>query len=457
MHFLPLLRSFRDRNDGGDRESTNSSGTITTTTNESSTANEIDKGKLFIIKSSSNNNLNNSLDPISHSKIYYSSSSSSSSSSSLVNAAQELTIVSSTSTPASLTSTVSITPLPLTVALLSANNTTMTINNNNNNHNSNCFVKETHSISMDYDPISGRKTLNTYEIIHEIGRGQHGKVKLGRDLTTGDYVAIKIMNRLGRPRLGRPLRPGLSQEEKIRREVAILKKCNHPHIVRLREVLDDPSSKKIFLVLEYVELGEIKWQNDDGSPAMSIDYARTIFRDVVLGLEYLHYKGIIHRDIKPANLLMTKQGVIKISDFGVSYISSLSGEDDELELAKTAGTPAFFAPELCYNDPDQPRPHITNKIDIWALGVTLFCLFYGRCPFTADNEFELFNVIAKDPLVFPDEPAVPEQARELLMNLLHKDPTKRMSISEIKHVPWVLEGLTPSQLEDFLSSKLLSR
>ncbi|KAK7205459.1 kinase-like domain-containing protein [Myxozyma melibiosi] len=299
--------------------------------------------------------------------------------------------------------------------------------------------------------------LNTYEIIRELGRGQHGKVKLGRDLTTGDFVAIKIMNRTGRPRLGRPMRPGSTQEDKIRREIAILKTCNHPHIVRLREVLDDSNSNKIFLVLEYVELGEIKWTTEDGNPAMTVDYARSIFRDVVLGLEYLHYKGIIHRDIKPANLLMTSEGNAKISDFGVSYISGLSGEDDELELAKTAGTPAFFAPELCYNDPDLPRPQITNKIDIWALGVTLFCLIYGKCPFTADNEFELFNVIAKEPVVFPDNVDLPDEAKNLILNLLEKNPDKRMSIAEIKKNPWVLEGMTDDKRTEFLSQALLSR
>ncbi|KAK9381764.1 kinase-like domain-containing protein [Kockiozyma suomiensis] len=265
------------------------------------------------------------------------------------------------------------------------------------------------------------------------------------------------MNRTGRPRLGRPTRPGSTQEEKIRREIAILKKCNHPHIVRLREVLDDASSNKIFLVLEYVELGEVKWTNEQGTPAMTVDYARSIFRDVVLGLEYLHFKGIIHRDIKPANLLMTGDGHVKIGDFGVSYISGLSGEDDELELAKTAGTPAFFAPELCCTDLDQPRPQITNKIDIWALGVTLFCLLYGKCPFTADNEFELFNVIAKESVVLPDSPALPDSAKNLIFNLLEKNPDKRMSIPEIKKNPWVIEGMTPEQRAEFLSKDLLLR
>uniref|UniRef100_A0A060T510 non-specific serine/threonine protein kinase n=1 Tax=Blastobotrys adeninivorans TaxID=409370 RepID=A0A060T510_BLAAD len=260
-------------------------------------------------------------------------------------------------------------------------------------------VKETHHINIDYDPVSGRKTLNTYEIVREIGRGQHGKVKLGRETHTGEYVAIKVVDRTGPRRFGRSA--GSTQEEKIRREIAILKKCVHPNIVQLREVLDDSTSKKIYLVLEYVEKGEVVWQTENNLPAMTRAQARSTIRDVLLGLEYLHYQGIIHRDIKPANLLCAANGTVKISDFGVSYAAG-SGQD-ELELAKTAGTPAFFAPEVCIPSSDSVRPRITDKIDIWALGVTLFCLIYGQVPFTADSEFELLSVIVNQPLIFPDE------------------------------------------------------
>ena len=91
---------------------------------------------------------------------------------------------------------------------------------------------------MDFDPISGRKSINNYEIIDEIGRGTHGKVKLGRDLTTDEYVAIKIVERHSRPRLGKVIR---EEDEKVRREIAILKKCRHPNVVRLIEVIDDPA------------------------------------------------------------------------------------------------------------------------------------------------------------------------------------------------------------------------
>lgn len=269
------------------------------------------------------------------------------------------------------------------------------------------FVKETHEIQIDYDPVSGRKVLNSYEIIKELGRGQHGKVKLARDIKSGQYAAIKVVDRSGRKQLGRSLRAPAGQEEKVRREIAILKKCNHPNIVKLLEVLDDVKSRKIYLVLEYMEKGEIVWQNADGSPALSREMAKSTARDVILGLEYLHFQGIIHRDIKPANLLISQTGQVKISDFGVSYATTLNYENGELELAKTAGTPAFFAPELCYSSSSDDitciRPPISHKIDIWALGVTIFCFIYGCTPYTADSEYELFKVIVEDPLIFPDE------------------------------------------------------
>ncbi|KAI5780222.1 kinase-like domain-containing protein, partial [Peziza echinospora] len=505
-------------------------------------------------------------------------------------------------------------------------------------------VKETHLLDIDFDPISGRKCINRYEIIDEIGRGTHGKVKLGRDLLSSEHVAIKIVERNTRPRLGKMVK---QEDEKVRREIAILKKCRHNNVVRLIEVIDDPASKKVYLVLEYVELGEIAWrklghrdvlrrerlrlkqelvgedaglsdlqdedeenlrrwkrrrrkqlklqhhlsyppsrsqsrsvndenpncwslelggltEEDDGEisddypsvdedddqvsrslfeenrpqvdaphippldsdseeptlfmrslsmmaisgnpeappysfshedlqyvPALTFEQARTTFRDTVLGLEYLHYNGIIHRDIKPANLLWTKEYRVKISDFGVSYLGrgagdydedefgekkkkkdQVSGRDEEIELAKTVGTPAFFAPELCFFDTSKTRPQITSAIDVWALGVTLYCLVFARCPFLADGEFELFNVIAKQELYIPKRrlrPAqsyiaasslsrpssssrprysednetelIPDDLRDLLEKLLTKDPAKRISIREVKRHPWVLYGL----------------
>jgi hypothetical protein len=111
-------------------------------------------------------------------------------------------------------------------------------------------VTETHHITKDYDERTGAKTINRYEFHDTIGKGVHGKVKLAKDIETGNLVAIKIMNRLTRKRLGRW--DPMEVEQKIRREIAIMKKCIHPHVVALREVMDDPNSQKIYLGTEFM-------------------------------------------------------------------------------------------------------------------------------------------------------------------------------------------------------------
>lgn len=522
--------------------------------------------------------------------------------------------------------------------------------------------KETHVADVDVDPMSGRKIINHYEILDELGRGMHGKVKLGRDLQSGATVAIKIIDRYSkRRRLGK----NTSHEDKIKREIAILKKARHENIVGLLEVIDDPSKKKVYIILEHVTLGEVKWRKegakeiclvewrriqresegifdnesakmeddaiirlahqklqrqqrrqarkrrlmkmqengneawslelggdseDDYSdneysprtsardndrpasrlayshrqgsstsqdaametafragmpsanareesssptglegtmygaydtdafrgrtpsiagsssshltsaedevpehfhyvPVMTIEKARAAFRDTVLGLEYLHFQNVIHRDIKPANLLMTSLGRVKISDFGVSYLGSAPRQDstgdqsesdapevdEAIELAKTVGTPAFYAPELCNTELDAEPYKIDKAIDVWALGVTLYCLIYGRVPFHDQNQFFLMKRITDDDPYIPtyrlkpvddspnsrpnshgrmflssgdkrmdhdlDYEAVNDDLRDLLQRLLIKDPRKRITIPDIKRHPWLMQGI----------------
>ncbi|CCE64252.1 hypothetical protein TPHA_0H00420 [Tetrapisispora phaffii CBS 4417] len=330
-------------------------------------------------------------------------------------------------------------------------------------------VKETNSISLKFDPVLKRKILNNYEVISELGSGQHGKVKLGKDIVTDTLVAIKIVDRQAKKerKIFSFKKPSNVTNYKIKREINIMKRCNNEHIVKLLEVLDDLKSKKIYLILEYCSRGEVKWCPGDvmetearGPPLLSFQRVRKILRDVTLGLEYLHSRGIIHRDIKPANLLLSEDGSVKISDFGVSVISHNKEENgtnsiDELELAKTAGTPAFFAPEICLGSEAKSKfnlkkdPSKDSKliymVDVWALGTTLYCLLFGMLPFISDYELKLFEKIVNDPLIFPDYEIMQkngtsnifseeeyEAAKNILKELLTKNPAKRMSIKDIK-------------------------
>ncbi|KLO17113.1 hypothetical protein SCHPADRAFT_181401 [Schizopora paradoxa] len=220
---------------------------------------------------------------------------------------------------------------------------------------------------LDYIRDDERKSriLNHYLVQKKVGNGQHGLVYYGIDMANGmRAVAIKVCRRknpkdarmealrknnptlhasngggmvrtgvFGKLRGGKIVQgpaPGErlydqleGEEKKVLREIAIMKKCKHGQVVQLYEVIDDKLSHKIFMVMEFMGGGEIKWQEPKRKvPVLTVDQTRRICRDVVLGLEYLHHQGIIHRDIKPANLLWTKDRKnVKITDFGVSHFS----------------------------------------------------------------------------------------------------------------------------------------
>ncbi|KAG8919414.1 hypothetical protein FRC00_011356, partial [Tulasnella sp. 408] len=154
---------------------------------------------------------------------------------------------------------------------------------------------------------SGRKMVNQYIVMEVIGKGMHGTVRKGIDSRTGEMVAIKIVERVPKHKRlgmyakqhhgGRPharVGPGaVSQqlrttEDKIKREIAIMKKCQHCNVVQLKEVIDDPHNKRIFLILEYLEGGELKWRSPPPTeaPLLEVEQTRQIFRQVILGLEY---------------------------------------------------------------------------------------------------------------------------------------------------------------------------
>lgn len=330
-------------------------------------------------------------------------------------------------------------------------------------------------LSIDTDPTTHKKVVNhRFRLIHTIGQGQFGKVLLAEDVTANEknrYVAVKTINRVDKTKL--ITKTYLSHTTKIKREIHIMKECNHPNVVKLYQVIDDMRFDKIFLVLEYCQYGEIDWKryNHYHEKYYKEDRGITlnkILRDVVNGLEYLHtYKHIIHRDLKPSNLLISSDRTIKISDFGVSLILENNANDDK-ELGKTMGTPAFFAPELCqfvnnrllmFNEGDLQRSRIDARIDIWSLGVVLFCLIFHQLPFEGHNEFSLFKNIVTGDLKFPKTKegshVKPQDLKELkllenlISRMLSKDPANRPTIKEIKNDPFTWFDLLKKQRDEF--------
>ncbi|GJQ85942.1 hypothetical protein Trydic_g21790 [Trypoxylus dichotomus] len=278
--------------------------------------------------------------------------------------------------------------------------------------------------------------LNQYKLMDSIGQGSYGIVKLAYNEEDDTHYAMKILSKkkllkkagtFGRIPPKKEGRPNVSPLQRVYREIAVLKKLDHPNVVKLVEVLDDPVEDHLYLVFELLEGGEVLQVPTD--KPLSEQQAWTYFRDVVLGIEYLHYQRIIHRDIKPANLLLSESGRVQIADLGVC--NEFDGTD--AFLSSTPGTPAFTAPEAL-----EHRDGFSGKAaDIWSMGVTLFAFVYGQVPFHDRNILSLHSKIRHRTVEFPETPAISRELKDLIGKMLVKDPDERINLAEIKEHAWV--------------------
>ncbi|KAL2644890.1 hypothetical protein R1flu_012477 [Riccia fluitans] len=284
-------------------------------------------------------------------------------------------------------------------------------------------VKETHH-ALRYEDPDGNKMINEYVRDCKIGTGSYGKVVLHRSRKDDKLYAIKIFHksRLRKLRVA----PAETALMDVLREVSIMKKLDHPNIVKLVEVIDDPESDYFYMVLEYVEG---RWIFEGSGPPGGIgeETARRYFRDVVAGLGYLHKNHIVHGDIKPENLLISRGGRIKIGDFGVSR--TFEGENDELR--RSPGTPVYTAPECCLGVTYRGR-----AADVWALGCTLYCMVLGKYPFVGDTLQGTYERIVNEEFWYPED--IDPDLLNLLRGLLCKDPKKRLTLDEVANHPWLL-------------------
>ncbi|XP_050679716.1 calcium/calmodulin-dependent protein kinase kinase 1 isoform X2 [Leptidea sinapis] len=303
--------------------------------------------------------------------------------------------------------------------------------------------RESRRVSLAQAP--GYVQLNQYRLLEPIGQGSYGLVKLAYSEEDDTHYAMKILSKrklmrraglFGRPP---PRRPGPAPDplQSIYREIAVLKKLDHPNVVKLVEVLDDPAEDQLYLVFQLLEGGPVV--EVPSEQPLSEDLARKYFRDALLGVEYLHFQRIAHRDIKPANLLLG-EGRVQVADLGACGELAAAGE-----LSGAVGTPAFRAPEASATPTDK---YNGEAADIWSLGVTLYAMVTGRLPWSASSVSELQRRILADPLIFPSRPTVSSSLRRLLSRMLEKDPVKRATMKEIKEHEWVTcDGQQPLPTE----------
>ncbi|CAN1171920.1 Serine/threonine-protein kinase GRIK2 [Linum perenne] len=286
-----------------------------------------------------------------------------------------------------------------------------------------CPVKETHTLVRSEDE-NGNKMINEYVRECKIGAGSYGKVVLYRSSIDGKNYAIKAFHKSHLLKLR--VAPSETAMSDVLREVHIMKMLQHPNIVNLIEVIDDPNTDHFYMVLEYVD-GKWVWEGCGPPGGIGEQTARKYLRNIVSGLMYLHAHNIVHGDIKPDNLLVTSTGVVKIGDFSVSQVF----EDDNDELRRSPGTPVFTAPECCLG-----LTYRGKEADTWAVGVTLYCMVLGAYPFLGETLQDTYDKIVNNPLVLPDRLTPP--LKDLLEGLLCKDPKQRLKLDAVANHPWVV-------------------
>ncbi|CAK8560620.1 unnamed protein product [Lathyrus sativus] len=275
-------------------------------------------------------------------------------------------------------------------------------------------------------PIPPRTRVGKYQLGKTIGEGSFAKVKLAKNVENGDFVAIKILDR------NHVLRHNMMDQ--LKREISAMKMINHPNVVKIFEVM--ASKTKIYIVLELVDGGEL-FDKIATHGRLKEDEARSYFQQLINAVDYCHSRGVYHRDLKPENLMLDTNGVLKVSDFGLSTYSQQEGE-----LLRTAcGTPNYVAPEVI-ND----RGYVGSTSDIWSCGVILFVLMAGYLPFDEPNQIALYRKIAKAEFAFP--PWFSPEAKKLLKSILNPNPLTRIKIPELLEDEWFKKGYKPASFTE---------
>ncbi|KAJ5127204.1 hypothetical protein N7448_007983 [Penicillium atrosanguineum] len=263
-----------------------------------------------------------------------------------------------------------------------------------------------------------------------IGAGSMGKVKLAKNIETGEQVAVKIVPRLSTEehRNSRESeRADRSKEIRTAREAAIVSLTSHPFICGMRDVVR--TTYHWYMLFEYVNGGQmLDYIISHGK--LKEKQARKFARQIASALDYCHRNSIVHRDLKIENILISKTGDIKIIDFGLSNLFS------PRSLLKTfCGSLYFAAPELL-----QARQYTGPEVDVWSFGIVLYVLVCGKVPFDDQSMPQLHAKIKKGVVEYP--PGLSTECRHIISRMLVTDPKQRASLNEIMNHPWMNKGFS---------------
>ncbi|MGH9297060.1 MAG: Stk1 family PASTA domain-containing Ser/Thr kinase, partial [Acidimicrobiales bacterium] len=255
-----------------------------------------------------------------------------------------------------------------------------------------------------------------YELIRQIARGGTAQVYLARDLLLDRPVALKV------------LFPELSSDrsfvDRFRREAQAAANLSHPNIVPIFDWGE--SDRTYFIVMEHV----------DGEPLSAIVRSQAplpaarsagIAADIAKALSYAHRHGVVHRDVKPGNVLITRDGQVKVADFGIAR--AVGADDNVTQTGLVMGTATYFSPEQAQG------LGVDGRSDVYSLGVVLYEMVTGRPPFTADTPVAIAYKHVSEMPVPPRElePRVPAALEAIILRAMAKQPSDRYPTAEDLH------------------------
>lgn len=279
--------------------------------------------------------------------------------------------------------------------------------------------------------------IGRYVLRERIGSGGFGVVRKAVNDENEEIVAIKVLDKT-------ELKLH-NMTQNVKKEITLLTTLRHPNIVRGLEVLN--SRTKILLVMEYVGGGDLHTVLTE-QKVFTEEEAKKHFRSLLACLSYCHDKGVYHRDLKLENLLLTTSGDLKVCDFGLASVRSMSTSSND--LCKTiVGTEDFSSPEILRN-----KPYKGDKADMWSAGIVLYIMLAGYCPFRGNSPRELAENIASCKYSFPHE--FPRGARRIIQHLLVPDAKRRLSASEVMKDEWVSTNSSRSTSANEFVAKMSS-
>ena len=263
------------------------------------------------------------------------------------------------------------------------------------------------------------KKVGNYIFIQPIGRGAFAEVHKGVHQTSNEEVAIKMMSR------------AKTQDEgtQIEKEIRILKEFNHTNIVRFLDY--QKTQNHYYLVFEFCKHGDLEHFIREFYNGRVPEFdAQKLVQQIIEGIKSMKGKNIVHRDLKLANILVSKDFILKIADFGLArYL-----EKDDFLLKTMVGTPLNMDPHIL------ERKGYNEKCDIWSLGVIFYQILVGKPPYNPGRGAgieDLLALIKRQPVIFPPDVPLSDSVKQLIKSMLVYDLNKRLSFEDLFKHDWI--------------------